>query len=307
MSICRRFLPCLGACLVLAVPRLGSCSVELLSPQGPIGGQERTLILVSLGLMLTVVIPVILLTLWFAWRYRAGNRSAPYAPTWAHSTRIEMVVWTVPCIIVAILSVLIWRTTHSLDPYRPLDSAVKPLRVEVVALDWKWLFIYPDYGVASVNQLAMPVGTPVDFRLTAASVMNSFFIPQLGTQIYAMAGMQTQLHLIAAHPGVYHGLSAAFSGPGFSDMHFDALVTDRGQFEEWVRWAHHSGLTLDSASYEELAKPSVKNAVTLYAQVKPGLFDQVVGRYMPANGHDMHDMPGMTGMTVPAPAGAAGE
>nr|WP_280923048.1 ubiquinol oxidase subunit II [Paraburkholderia sp. LEh10] len=259
---------------------LGGCSMVLFNPKGAIGEQEKNLILISLGLMLLVVIPVIALTLYFAWRYRASNTKAKYAPTWAHSNTIEVVVWTIPCLIVATLAVLIWKTTHSLDPYKPLDSDVRPVRVEVVALNWKWLFIYPDYGVASVNELALPVDTPVDFRLTAESLMNSFFIPQLGSQVYAMSGMQTQLHLIANNVGTYAGRSAAFSGPGFSDMNFSTVVTSRGDFDAWVARAKASPKALDVAAYDVLQQPSRKNAVSLYSNVAPGLFDGVVYQYM---------------------------
>jgi cytochrome o ubiquinol oxidase subunit 2 len=259
---------------------LGGCSMVLFDPKGDIGVQEKNLILIALGLMLLVVIPVIALTLYFAWRYRESNTKAKYAPTWAHSTAIEIVVWTIPCIIVATLAVLIWKTTHSLDPYKPLESNVKPVRVEVVALNWKWLFIYPDYGVASVNQLALPVDTPVDFRLTAESLMNSFFIPQLGSQVYAMSGMQTQLHLIANSEGTYAGRSSAFSGPGFSDMDFNTVVTSRGEFDAWVAHAKASPKALDVAAYDVLQQPSRKNAVTLYSNVAPGLFDGIVYQYM---------------------------
>jgi cytochrome o ubiquinol oxidase subunit 2 len=275
---------------------LGGCQMALLDPQGDIGAQEKNLILVALGLMLLVVIPVIVLTLYFAWRYRASNTRAPYAPKWAHSTRIEVVVWSIPCIIVAGLAVLIWHTTHTLDPYRPLASNTKPVRVQVVALNWKWLFIYPDYGVASVNQLAIPTDTPVNFTLTAESLMNSFFIPQLGSQVYAMAGMQTQLHLIADHPGVYHGISSAFSGPGFSDMHFDTVATDRDTFDAWVAQARRSPLKLDQPVYDALAQPSEKNPVTVYATVAPGLFDGIVNRYIPETGSGSMAMPMPTSM-----------
>jgi len=258
---------------------LGGCSnLELLDPKGDIGAQEKHLILLALGLMLLVVIPVIVLTLAFAWRYRASNTKATYAPKWAHSTAIEVVVWTIPCVIVAFLAVLIWRTTHSLDPYKPLESEVAPVKVEVVALDWKWLFIYPDYGVATVNRLAVPVDTPIDFELTSASMMNSFFIPQLGSQIYAMAGMQTQLHLIVDTPGTYAGRSSAFSGPGFSDMHFDTVATSRADFDAWVQAAKAAPATLDDATYKLLEQPSVKAPVTTYAGVAPGLFDSIVSR-----------------------------
>ncbi|MFC5432026.1 ubiquinol oxidase subunit II [Paraburkholderia denitrificans] len=263
-----------------ALVLLGGCSSVLLNPKGDIGSQEKHLILVALGLMLLVVIPVIALTLWFAWRYRASNTRATYAPKWAHSTAIEVVVWSIPCVIVLTLGMLIWRTTHSLDPYRPIESQQKPLRVDVVALNWKWLFIYPDYGVASVNQLAIPVDTPVSFRLTAESLMNSFFIPQLGSQVYAMSGMQTKLHLIANEPGVYAGRSAAFSGPGFSDMHFDTLATSRADFDAWIARAKASRVPLTNAAYAHLAQPGEKTPVTLYSSVAPDLFESVVNKYM---------------------------
>jgi cytochrome o ubiquinol oxidase subunit 2 len=274
---------------------LGGCSMALFNPQGDIGAQEKTLILVALGLMLLVVIPVIAMTLYFAWRYRASNSKATYAPKWAHSTKIEVIVWAIPCVIVAFLAVLIWRTTHSLDPYQPLKSDVAPVRVEVVALNWKWLFIYPDYGVASVNRLPIPVDTPIDFKLTAESLMNSFFIPQLGSQVYAMAGMQTQLHLIANSPGIYPGMSSAFSGPGFSDMHFDTVATSRPEFDNWIRQARKSPLTLNQATYQTLEQPSSKNPVAFYASVDPGLFNGVVKQYMHmpdsgANGMAMNQM-----------------
>ncbi|WP_243842681.1 ubiquinol oxidase subunit II [Paraburkholderia caballeronis] len=272
--------------------------MALMSPQGDIGVQEKNLILIALGLMLLVVIPVIALTLIFAWRYRASNTRATYAPKWSHSTAIEVVVWSIPCVIVVTLAVLIWRTTHSLDPYRPIESQTKPVRVEVVALNWKWLFIYPDYGVASVNQLAIPVDTPIDFRITAESLMNSFFVPQLGSQVYAMSGMQTQLHLIANQPGVYAGRSAAFSGPGFSDMHFDTLATSRADFDAWIARAKASPLALDKAAYNALEQPSAKAPVALYGSVMPRLFDGVVNQYM--RGMPRDPMCGTAAAALPA-------
>jgi cytochrome o ubiquinol oxidase subunit 2 len=274
LGAARRVL-CYGALLALS-----GCSSELLNPKGAIGAQEKTLILVAMGLMLLVVIPVIALTLYFAWRYRASNANATYAPKWAHSTRIEVVIWSIPCVIVAILAVLIWDTTHSLDPYQPIKSKVAPVRVQVVALNWKWLFIYPDYGVASVNRLQIPVDTPIEFKLTAESLMNSFFIPQLGSQVYAMSGMQTQLHLIADSPGVYAGLSAAFSGSGFSDMRFNAVASSRQEFDRWVQQARKSPLKLNKAAYGVLEQSSHNHPVATYTDVDPGLFDGVVNKYM---------------------------
>ncbi len=288
---------------LVSVVLLAGCHIELLSPKGDIGAQEKTLILVALGVMLLVVIPVILLTLFFAWRYRASNTKATYSPKWAHSTKIEVIVWSIPCVIVVFLSVLIWGTTHSLDPYKPLKSDVAPVNVEVVALNWKWLFIYPDYGIATVNHLAIPVNTPIAFKLTAESIMNSFFIPQLGSQVYAMAGMQTQLHLIADTPGVYHGLSSAYSGAGFSDMHFDTVATSEQDFERWIQEVRHSPQQLTAETYKELEKSSIKNSVALYAHVDDGLFNNIVHRYMPDM---MNDDPTMMNMKIhPTEAKAA--
>ena len=265
---------------LLALASLGGCTFDLLQPIGDVGRQERTLILAALGLMLLVVVPVIALTLWFGWTYRASNARAVYAPTWAHSTRIEVVVWAVPCVIVAILGAMIWRTTATLDPYRPLESGVKPVRVQVVALNWKWLFIYPDYGVATIDELAIPVGTPIDFELTAESLMNSFFIPRLGSQVYAMAGMRTRLHLVADTPGTYHGMSAAFSGEGFSDMRFDTVAMPPPAFEAWMRDAKRSPQAMDAHRYRTVSLPATRGAPAIYAGVEPDLFDGIVDRFM---------------------------
>ena len=265
---------------LLALAPLGGCAFDLLQPVGDVGRQERTLILAALGLMLLVVVPVIALTLWFGWKYRASNARAVYAPTWAHSTRIEVVVWAVPCVIVAILGAMIWRTTQVLDPYRPLESGVKPVRVQVVALNWKWLFIYPDYGVATIDELAIPAGTPIDFELTAESLMNSFFIPRLGSQVYAMAGMRTQLHLVADTPGTYHGMSAAFSGEGFSDMRFDTVAMSPPAFEAWMRGAKRSPQAMDARRYRAVSLPATRGVPAIYAGVEPDLFDGIVDRFM---------------------------
>lgn len=259
---------------------LSGCGMTLFDPKGDIGAQEKTLIILALGIMLAVVIPVIVLTLWFAWRYRESNTQAVYAPRWAHSTRIEVVVWGIPCVIVAFLAVLIWRTTHSLDPYEPLVSEVPALRVEVVALNWKWLFIYPDLGIATVNQLAVPVDTPIAFKLTAHSLMNSFFIPQLGSQVYAMPGMQTRLHLIANHAGAYDGMSAAYSGQGFSGMNFKAAAMTRADFDGWVAQAKTAQEKLSLDAYRKLEMPSLKNPPAVYASVEKGLFDAIANQYM---------------------------
>lgn len=230
--------------------------------------------------MLLVVIPVIIMILTFAWKYRASNTKADYQPKWAHSTAIEVVVWTVPCIIVAILAVITWRSTHALDPYKPLVSEHKPVTIEVVSLDWKWLFIYPEYDIATVNEIAFPVDVPVNFRITSASVMNSFFIPQLGSQIYSMAGMETKLHLNAREPGTYAGISANYSGAGFSGMRFKAIATSQEGFDNWVKEAKASGTALTPAVYQELTKRSEHNPVAKYASVPPSMFDYILGSTM---------------------------
>jgi cytochrome o ubiquinol oxidase subunit 2 len=279
--------PCLrlaGATLgALALMALAGCQSTLLQPKGAIGVAEKNLILIATGLMLLVVIPVIFLTLFFAWRYRASNTNATYAPKWSHSNRIEVVVWAIPIIIIAILGVLIWKTTHTLDPYQPIKSDKAPLRVEVVALNWKWLFIYPDLNVATVNELRIPVDTPVEFKLTAASIMNSFFIPSLGSQVYAMPGMQTKLHLIANHTGAFPGMSASFSGPGFADMHFSTVSGTQAEFDAWVARARLAPQRLNRTTYAALSQDSIKDPVQTFATVENGLFRNVVDQYMAAS------------------------
>ncbi|SAK50116.1 ubiquinol oxidase polypeptide II [Caballeronia temeraria] len=258
---------------------LSGCKLEVLDSKGVVGAAESSLIATATFAMLLVVVPVILLTLFIAWRYRASNTKATYAPKWAHSTAIEVVVWAIPAVIILYLGILTWKTSHELDPYKPLQSDVKPINVEVVALDWKWLFIYPDLGVASVNQLAFPVGTPVNFRITSDSVMNSFFIPQLGSQIYAMAGMQTKLHLMADHAGDFAGISANYSGKGFSDMKFRALAMSNADFDAWLKKVKTAPENLSMDVYAGVAQPSEKVAVRYFSTVDPKLFNNIVAKY----------------------------
>ena len=273
-----RLLP-LSAALLLS-----GCQWAVLDPKGPIGLQERSIIITATVLMLLVVVPVIALILIFAWRYRASNEKADYRPDWSHSNRIEAVVWLIPCLIIAALGVITWRSSHTLDPYRPLDSKVEPIRIDAVALDWKWLFIYPDQKVATVNQVAFPANVPVEFHITSATVMNAFFIPQLGSQIYAMAGMQTQLHLLANEPGTYQGLSSNYSGDGFSGMTFKAIALPSQQgFEAWLTQARASQRTLDATAYEQLARASENNPIAYYSQVQPNLFADIVGGRLQAS------------------------
>ncbi len=266
--------------MLLPLLLLSGCNWVVMNPQGSIGQSEKTLLITSVLLMLLIVLPVIALTLWTAWHYRATNTRATYRPDFAHSLPIEIVVWVIPCLIIAALGIITWDSTHTLDPYRPLASNEKPVNVEVVALDWKWLFIYPDLKIATVNEMAMPVGAPVNFTITSDTVMNSFFIPQLGSQIYAMAGMQTRLHLLATHPGTYRGISANFSGDGFSGMQFNAIATDEAGFEAWVQKVRGSATVLDAASLAKLEQASQDVPPAYFGSVNGDIFHDVVSSFM---------------------------
>jgi cytochrome o ubiquinol oxidase subunit II len=264
--------PLVGAAVIVA-----SCQpAGVLDPQGPIASAQLLLLINSTEIMLVVVVPVILATLGFAWWYRSSNACA--SRTWdsAFEGRIEFVTWSIPALIVILLGGVIWIGSHQLDPRAPIPADAKPLRVDVVALDWKWLFIYPDQGIAAVNQLVIPAGTPVSFRLTSATVMNSFFVPQLGSQIYTMGGMTTHLNLLADKPGEYPGISANFSGDGFSDMRFIVKAVSAGDFDGWVAQVRSTGSALDDAAYAELAKPSQAVPPTTYRSVEPKLFDDII-------------------------------
>jgi cytochrome o ubiquinol oxidase subunit 2 len=259
---------------------LGGCKMVLLDPKGQIGLDERNLIFLAVGLMLLVVVPVIFMALFFAWHYRASNKKATYKPEWDYSGKIESVVWGVPILIIVVLGYVTWKSTHELEPSNPIDTAVKPLHVEVVSLDWKWLFIYPEQGIATVNELAFPVNMPVKFDITSATVMNSFFIPQIGSQIYAMAGMDSKLHLISDKVGTYFGLSSDFSGKGFYGMHFNAKVMTKADFDAWVAAAKKSPNQLTAANYAKLAQPSENVAPEAYSAVDPTLFQTILFKYM---------------------------
>jgi cytochrome o ubiquinol oxidase subunit 2 len=263
-----------GSALLAAA--LTGCSSAVLDPHGPIGHQEKLILIDSTVIMLAIVIPVIIATLAFAWWYRAGNPKARRLPEWDYSGRIEFIVWAIPALVILFLGGIAWLSSHDLDPPKALESSVTPLDIEVVSLDWKWLFIYPDAGVASVNKLVLPVGTPLRFHMTSASVMNSFFIPQLGSQVYTMAGMATKLNLMVDDPGVYQGLSAQFSGEGFSDMTFDVTALSRQDFEQWLDSTRTGGGLLDAAAYETLAQPSPKVAQHTYGTVTGGIFEAIL-------------------------------
>ena len=276
-----------GVALALVGAMLASCREGVLDPQGPIGKAELVILYDATAIMLAVIVPVILLIIGFAWWFRAGNPRARYLPNWAYSGRIEIIVWWIPALVIVFLGGIAWIGAHDLDPPRPFGSAARPLEVEVVSLDWKWLFIYPDEGIASVNRLVVPVGTPIHFRLTSASVMNSFFVPQLGSQIYTMAGMTTQLNLLADQPGVYRGLSAQFSGDGFSDMRFEVAAVPSDQFATWIETAKTQGGILDAAAYDALVLPSKAVAPTIFARVAPTLFEIILADAT-NNNHSSH-------------------
>lgn len=278
---------------------LSGCNMVLFNPKGQVGVDEKHLIITATLLMLIVVVPVMCMTLAFAWKYRASNKDADYQPDWAHSRNIEIVVWLVPCIIIAFLGWLAWVSTHQLDPYRPLQSSVKPIRIQAVSLNWKWLFIYPEQGIATINQIAFPVNTPVNFQITSDSVMNSFFIPQLGSQIYSMAGMTTKLHLIANEKGIFDGISSNYSGAGFSGMNFKAIATSQKGFQDWVSKVKASPDRLSVAAYPALAKPSEYDAPRYFSAVDPGLFHHILSEYgamtMSSNPGAMSSKHGMQG------------
>jgi cytochrome o ubiquinol oxidase subunit 2 len=254
---------------------LASCQDGVLDPHGPIGRAERLILSDATAVMLAVVIPVIVLTLVFAWWFRAGNRLATYTPDWEYSGRIELIIWAIPALLIAFLGGMAWITSHDLDPPKPLLSKVAPVEIEVVSLDWRWLFIYPDQGIATVNQLTVPVGVPIHFRLTSTSVMNSFFVPQLGSQIYTMPGMTTQLNLEADETGTYEGLSAQFSGDGFSDMRFALAAVPEAQYQQWLGETRAQGSALGKAAFADLVKPNHAGRPLRFGQVDPGLFSMV--------------------------------
>jgi cytochrome o ubiquinol oxidase subunit 2 len=271
------------ALALIGVTALGGCSQGVLDPHGPIASAERQILFNSLAIMLAIVIPTIAATLGVAWWFRSSNTRATYLPDFEYSGRLELLVWSIPAMTVLLVGGVAWVGAHDLDPRKPISPTVKPLTVQVVSLDWKWLFIYPEQGIASVNHLTVPVGTPVSFELTSSSVMNSFFVPQLGSQIYTMSGMVTRLQLQADHPGSYPGLSANFSGEGFADMGFKVNAVPAAQFAQWVTAARNSGPALDAASYADLAKPSRALAPFTYRSVASGLFQQISSSPLPTS------------------------
>jgi cytochrome o ubiquinol oxidase subunit 2 len=266
--------------IVTGVAALAGCTEGVLAPRGPIAAAERQILFNALGIMLVIAIPTILATLGVAAWFRASNKRARYLPSFEHSGRLELLVWAIPAMTVLLVGGVAWVGAHDLDPRQPIASAERPLKVQVVSLDWKWLFIYPEQGIASVNQLTIPAGTPVEFELTSSGVMNSFFVPQLGSQIYTMAGMVTRVALVADHPGTFRGLSANFSGGGFADMRFAVDAVSPEDFARWIDAARSAGPELDASAYADLVKPSAAVAPFTYRAVASDVFNEIVSAVM---------------------------
>ena len=267
--------------VVLTTILLTACQPAILDPKGIVGIAQKTILIDSLAIMLAIVVPTIAATFAFAWWFRASNTRATYLPDWEYSGRIELIVWAIPLLVIVLLGGVAWIGSHELDPAKPLASNTPPLEVQAVALDWKWLFIYPDQRIASVNQLVVPAGTPIHFSLTSASVMNAFFVPQLGSMIYTMSGMTTQLHLQADAPGTFRGLSSHFSGDGFSDMHFDVQAVPAERFAAWVDATRDKGPALDANSYTALAKQSMNTRPFTFGAADPEFFTKIVTQELP--------------------------
>jgi len=317
----------------LAVLMLGGCDAQVLFPAGDVAKQQAHILAVTTGLMLLIIIPVMIATVVFAWKYRESNREATYRPDWDHSTLLELGIWSAPLLIIIAVGAITWISTHTLDPYRPLEriapgkpvpAGVRPLEVDVVALDWKWLFIYPEQGIATVNELALPVNREVRFRLTASSVMNSFYVPSLVGQVYAMPGMETKLHAVLNRTGNFDGFSANYSGSGFSGMRFRTLGLDEAGFDAWVA-KRRTGKLLDRAAYLALEKPSENVRPGFWSAVDPDLFRRVTERCVRAGEPCMSELmrkdmdhpatihgeaagkplPDMPGMKMDGPPGAS--
>jgi cytochrome o ubiquinol oxidase subunit 2 len=279
-------------------PLVAGCAGGVLDPVGPVGANDAKILIDALVIMLGIVVPTILLALWMAWRYRASNTKAEYLPNWSYSGRIEALVWSIPILTIMFIGGVIWIGSYRLDPFKPLPSKVPPLEVQVVSLDWKWLFIYPQQGVATVNQLVVPTGRPVHFSITSGSVFNVFFVPRMGSMIYAMPGMVSQLNLQADRQAVMLGQSAHFSGDGFSDMQFKVHSVPAAQFATWAQASKGSRAILDRSAYAQLARQSQNVKPFIYGAVDPQLFHAVATQQIaPAPGPDPEG-PGHAGREI---------
>ena len=288
-----------GLLLLSPLLLLGGCGTVVLNPSGDIAVQQARLVVISTVLMLLIIVPVIALTVFFAWKYRESNKEAEYKPEWDHSTQLELAIWAAPLVIIIALGAVTWISTHTLDPYRalrriddtrPVPADVKPLEVQVVALDWKWLFIYPEQGIATVNELAAPVDRPIRFKITSSSVMNAFYVPALAGMIYAMPGMETKLHAVINKAGEYEGFSANYSGAGFSKMRFKFHGLNDADFDKWVQSNKAAGGSLDRTGYLALEKPSENDPVRRWATVSSDLYNAIVNRCVEPGKMCMHTM-----------------
>lgn len=285
--------------LIGIVAYFHTLNFEVLNPKGPIAAKERNLMLFALALSLVVVIPVFIMTFTIAWKYRESNTKAKYTPDWDHSVIAETTWWAIPTILIFILSVVAWNASHVLDPFRSISSKNQPINIQVIALDWKWLFIYPKQNIATVNYFAFPKNTPLNFQITSDAPMNSFWVPQLGGQIYAMPGMSTQLHLMATSTGSFRGSSANISGEGFAGMDFIAQSVSQDQFSQWISQVAKTSPTLNQSTYQQLQKPSLNNPPAFYVLSDSGLYNDSIMKYMtpasnlPASGGYGSQMSGM--------------
>lgn len=276
-----------GLLLLPTASLLGGCHMVLLDPSGHVARQQSDIMLSTTALIALIIVPVMIAIAIVAWRYRASNKKADYQADWDHSARLELLVWAAPLMIIIAVGSISWIGTHQLDPYRPLDHVNKDqpvtadtqaLEVEVVSLPWKWLFFYPQYGVATVNELAAPVDVPIHFDLTSSAMMDSFFVPDLAGMIYTMPGMQTQLHAVINKPGVYKGMSANYSGHGFTDMRFKFHGLSQEDFDAWVARVRAAGGNLDRAAYHKLDEPSRGEPVRYYASYQGDLYTRILNR-----------------------------
>lgn len=266
---------------------LSGCRIAVLDPKGVVAAGEKQLLVEATILMLFIVIPVIVMSFIFAWHYHAKSTKSLYRPGKSHNTLLEVICWTIPCIVIGVLAVMAWRTSHSLDPFKPINPETKPLKIQAIALNWKWLFIYPDEKIATVNYVEMPVDVPVVFYITSDGPMNALAIPRLAGQIYAMAGMRTTLWMKATSVGEYRGFSANISGDGFSGMHFQVHAVSQNDFNQWVKTVHASPNALSAAGFAKLSLPSSNNPVEYYSSVPNNLFNTMLMKYM---GPDMQGM-----------------
>lgn len=272
---------------------LSGCNFQGLTtmdPVGPIGETERNLLIFTLLAMLFVLVPILFLTFGIAWRYRASNTNSTYAPKWGHSWILEMFLWGGPLVILIVLSVVAWISTHDLDPYKAIKSDAKPVQVQAIATQWKWVFVYPEEGVASVNEFAFPKDVPLNIELTSDSVMNAFMIQRMGTQIFAMSGMRTKLHLMSHKTGDFAGGNYQYTGNGFSKMRFTAKAMTQSNYEQWLNTVRAKGTPLDLAKFEKLAKPGVVKHPIFYSSVAKGLFGDIIGQFHASDGSAMKAM-----------------